>query len=175
MRGLHAGPAVFLLAAGLWACGQPAAGEVPGGVPSQGGPPQPAALVEYGAAKMPGGMASLCLRQPEFCAPANPMKAPLALSDPERELISEVNATVNHAIRAITDEKLYGQVEYWTLPADAGDCEDYVLLKRKMLAGRGLPTWRPVLERLLRQVSSLAAHCPVSTRPCRAPRGHRSR
>ena len=40
----------------------------------------------------------------------------------------------------ITDIELYGVQEYWTLPTDRGDCEDYVLLKRQILMQRGWPS-----------------------------------
>src|SRR6478735_107663 len=33
----------------------------------------------------------------------------------------------------------YGKVEVWTYPSGKGDCEDYVLLKRRMLIERGWP------------------------------------
>jgi predicted transglutaminase-like cysteine proteinase len=110
-----------------------------GGAAALGGLPQALTLGEYGEAKMPSGLASLCLREPQLCAIVEPAQLPLALSGAERDLIAQVNTAVNHAIRPATDEKLYGRVEYWTLPREAGDCEDYVLLKRKMLAEKGLP------------------------------------
>jgi predicted transglutaminase-like cysteine proteinase len=50
-----------------------------------------------------------------------------------------VNAFVNGAIAPVTDETLYGTAEYWTLPTDAGDCEDVVLLKKKILESKGVP------------------------------------
>lgn len=34
---------------------------------------------------------------------------------------------------------LYGRDEYWALPTTAGDCEDYVLLKRQTLMLMGVP------------------------------------
>jgi predicted transglutaminase-like cysteine proteinase len=42
-------------------------------------------------------------------------------------------------VQPVTDQELYGKVEYWTYPTDKGDCEDYVLLKRKLLMERGWP------------------------------------
>ena len=54
-------------------------------------------------------------------------------------LVRMVNAFVNGAIAPITDDTLYGTPEYWTIPADAGDCEDIVLLKKKILQQKGLP------------------------------------
>ena len=139
MWGLHAARAALLLAAGLWTCGQSAAGDVLGGAASLGGLSQPLVLGEFEDAKMPSGLASLCLREPELCAPETPVQVPLALSSTELDLITQVNTAVNRAIRSTTDEKLYGRLEYWTLPTEAGDCEDYVLLKRKMLAEKGIP------------------------------------
>jgi len=39
----------------------------------------------------------------------------------------------------LTDAALYEMSEYWTCPDGRGDCEDYVLLKRKLLLARGWP------------------------------------
>jgi predicted transglutaminase-like cysteine proteinase len=47
---------------------------------------------------------------------------------------------VNSRIRPITDQAHWGVVDRWDFPDDGfGDCEDYQLLKRRMLAERGLP------------------------------------
>jgi predicted transglutaminase-like cysteine proteinase len=88
---------------------------------------------------MPSGLAALCLREPGFCAIVRPVAAPLNLSPQERSMIERVNLAVNRAVASTTDEELYGRKEYWTLPGRAGDCEDYVLLKRKLLAENGVP------------------------------------
>ena len=53
-------------------------------------------------------------------------------------MLSGINGQVNHAIASTTDRALYGVDEYWTIPATAGDCEDYVLLKRQLLMRRGM-------------------------------------
>jgi predicted transglutaminase-like cysteine proteinase len=37
----------------------------------------------------------------------------------------------------LTDWELHGQEEVWSYPGVAGDCEDYVLLKRQMLIEKG--------------------------------------
>jgi len=43
-------------------------------------------------------------------------------------------------IRPLDDSDHYGVTEFWTVPTDGeGDCEDYVLAKRKMLILLGLP------------------------------------
>ena len=51
-----------------------------------------------------------------------------------------MNSAVNTAVAPITDLELYGTAEVWTYPAaNKGDCEDYVLLKRRMLMEAGWP------------------------------------
>ena len=52
-------------------------------------------------------------------------------------VIRDVNASVNRAITPMTDRDLFGKDEFWTYPDGAGDCEDFVLLKRKKLMARG--------------------------------------
>lgn len=51
-----------------------------------------------------------------------------------------INKWVNEHIKPITDLEHYGVVEKWTYPDDgSGDCEDYVLLKRRLLITAGWP------------------------------------
>jgi predicted transglutaminase-like cysteine proteinase len=57
--------------------------------------------------------------------------------------INRVNARVNRAIVRRTDADTYGRSEVWATPlasgAGFGDCEDYVLEKRRSLLAEGLP------------------------------------
>ena len=56
-----------------------------------------------------------------------------------RDLV-RVNKWVNTRIQPLTDLEHWGVVERWNYPEDGyGDCEDYVLLKRKMLMQAGWP------------------------------------
>ncbi len=50
-----------------------------------------------------------------------------------------VNSRVNMVIEPESDLAIYGKEEVWTYPDGAGDCEDYVLLKRRLLIKAGLP------------------------------------
>lgn len=51
-----------------------------------------------------------------------------------------VNKWVNEAIKPLTDLEHWGVIERWSYPDDGyGDCEDYVLLKRRMLIQSGWP------------------------------------
>jgi predicted transglutaminase-like cysteine proteinase len=49
-----------------------------------------------------------------------------------------VNYKVNSSVEPETDEQIYGVEEKWAYPTTVGDCEDYALLKRKMLIGKGI-------------------------------------
>ena len=53
-------------------------------------------------------------------------------------MIESTNIQVNQAIRPETDLKIFGKDEVWAYPKGEGDCEDYVLLKRKILMNRGI-------------------------------------
>ena len=51
-----------------------------------------------------------------------------------------VNKLVNETIKPLSDLEHWGVVEHWSYPDDGyGDCEDYVLLKRRMLIQSGWP------------------------------------
>jgi predicted transglutaminase-like cysteine proteinase len=54
--------------------------------------------------------------------------------------LQEVNSLANHTISPVTDLEYYQRDEVWTLPDGYGDCEDYVLIKRKWLIERGWST-----------------------------------
>ena len=52
----------------------------------------------------------------------------------------KVNNWVNETVKPETDLEHWGVVERWNYPDDGyGDCEDYVLQKRKMLIKAGWP------------------------------------
>jgi predicted transglutaminase-like cysteine proteinase len=54
--------------------------------------------------------------------------------------LSRINKWVNESVWPITDMDHWGVVERWNYPDDGyGDCEDYVLLKRKMLLQAAWP------------------------------------
>jgi predicted transglutaminase-like cysteine proteinase len=53
------------------------------------------------------------------------------------KVIREVNAEINASIEPVTDIELYGRDEVWAYPDTAGDCEDFALLKRKVLIQKG--------------------------------------
>jgi predicted transglutaminase-like cysteine proteinase len=69
------------------------------------------------------------------------LKAALAALDEKRwrEMLA-INTKVNTSIAPVTDLDQWGVAERWSYPTTGmGDCEDYVLLKRKMLMDAGFP------------------------------------
>ena len=107
--------------------------------PSMAGTQKPAFAREYAETLPPIGFVEFCQRNPDACQPAEGKQRRVSMTEEKWLLVRMVNAFVNGAIAPITDETLYGTPEYWTLPANAGDCEDLVLLKKKILQQKGIP------------------------------------
>jgi len=63
---------------------------------------------------------------------------PLVITTEIWNTVQDINRTVNHDIKPATDIDLYGVADYWTYPVDKGDCEDYVLLKKRYLTEVGI-------------------------------------
>ncbi|MDP3547760.1 MAG: transglutaminase-like cysteine peptidase, partial [Phreatobacter sp.] len=77
---------------------------------------------------------------PAECAVATPDRGAVRMTDALWNRISSVNVAVNAAVRPMSDVDIYGKDEVWAYPDDGvGDCEDYVLLKKKLLVEAGLP------------------------------------
>jgi predicted transglutaminase-like cysteine proteinase len=64
----------------------------------------------------------------------------IALTPQAWGTLVSVNRSVNRRVKPITDRDHWGLVDRWEFPDDGeGDCEDFQLLKRKLLAEAGLP------------------------------------
>jgi len=95
----------------------------------------------HGQALPPFGFVSFCERHAKECAPTETSTFTRTTATPERlRQLDIVNRNINARIKPITDMKLYGREEYWTLPTQMGDCEDYVVLKRRILMREGWPS-----------------------------------
>lgn len=92
-----------------------------------------------------GSLTSQPIGHYEFCK-ANPAECMIRTrnSRPERmngalwRRIVSVNVAVNAAVRPMNDFDIYGKDEVWAYPHGAGDCEDYVLEKRRRLMQKGM-------------------------------------
>jgi len=66
----------------------------------------------------------------------------LKLSSQDWDRIDRTNRDLNRSIRRASDDRQYGVGDYWAIPggrAPRGDCEDYVLAKRRALIAMGYP------------------------------------
>lgn len=92
-----------------------------------------------GITSQPIGHYEFCKRLPDECNITFNKTAPIKLDQESWSKIVQVNIEVNARIQPMTDMEIYGQEEYWTYSTTVGDCEEYVLLKRRELAEAGLP------------------------------------
>jgi predicted transglutaminase-like cysteine proteinase len=81
-----------------------------------------------------------CRRHPSECTVDTSEPAVVALTPRTWQTIVSINRKVNATIKPMTDLEHWSVADRWDFPDDGfGDCEDYQLLKRKLLAERGLP------------------------------------
>lgn len=93
----------------------------------------------YGFANPPYGVVRFCEANPQECVASDQTERVMDYTLWKDE-VERINAEVNGAFKPRTDLEMYGVTELWTLPTDKGaDCEDYALLKRKLLMKRGWP------------------------------------
>ena len=89
----------------------------------------------------PMGWVQFCRDNPAECA-SRPVSQPrdILMNQPNWATIVRINRLVNEKIEPTSDMDQFGVLEYWSYPTSGkGDCEDYVLLKRKMLMDLGMP------------------------------------
>lgn len=106
-----------------------------------------AGMVHAGASYMPtGGRATqpvghyeLCQRVPEECRQTTGKRQPIDLTPTVWAAMVNVNNAVNTKVTPHTDFEIWGREEYWSYPDGVGDCEDYVLEKRRQLMTLGVP------------------------------------
>jgi predicted transglutaminase-like cysteine proteinase len=92
---------------------------------------------EYGKALPPVGYVKFCASGQEECKTKGG-KVERVLMTAERWVqLTQINNYVNGKIAPVSDQELYGETERWAYPVNAGDCEDYVLLKKRYLEGIG--------------------------------------
>ncbi len=93
-----------------------------------------------------GGLTSQPIGHYDFCQ-ANPAECNIRLRDegPERmsddfwKLAVAVNVRVNAEVKPMNDIEIFGKDEVWAYPDNGvGDCEDYVLEKRRELMRQGV-------------------------------------
>jgi predicted transglutaminase-like cysteine proteinase len=104
-----------------------------------------ATMPVHGLTNAPPGYVDYCRRNPAECRPQSRLRRAdgrgvrVDLTSDSWVMLNAVNSYINDQIAPRTDRELYGVEEHWTMPRLAGDCEDYVLLKRRELIRRGWP------------------------------------
>ncbi len=92
------------------------------------------------AASAPIGWVAFCAEHKQECAPTPTAPRDVVLTERSWRDLDRLNRWVNESIEPLTDMDHWGAVEKWSYPDDGyGDCEDYVLLKRRMLIAAGWP------------------------------------
>ncbi|MFT5509668.1 MAG: putative transglutaminase-like cysteine proteinase [Hyphomicrobiaceae bacterium] len=114
-----------------------------GGItPSQAASAQQSSFMRvHGQALPPFGFVHFCQRYKTDCNRVDDVS--FARFDANVNHLHEldlVNRSINTKIKPVTDMELYGREEFWTYPTTQGDCEDYVVLKRRILMSRGWPS-----------------------------------
>jgi predicted transglutaminase-like cysteine proteinase len=85
----------------------------------------------------PIGHYQFCQDNKAECSVTSTNVTPARVTDFGWNVIKEVNAEVNRRILPMTDQDIYGRDEVWSYPTEVGDCEDFVLEKRRELMKRG--------------------------------------
>jgi predicted transglutaminase-like cysteine proteinase len=96
-------------------------------------------IKSFGDTLPPIGYVTFCQEHQGDCRAGPRFADRIQLTPAKFRQIEEVNTAVNTEIAPVTDLELYGKAEVWTYPVNKGDCEDYVLLKRRILIERGFP------------------------------------
>lgn len=92
---------------------------------------------EYGKALPPVGYVKFCATGQDECKTTGGKIERVTMSPVRWNQLKQINNYVNGKIAPVSDQDLYGEPERWVYPVNAGDCEDYVLLKKRYLQGVG--------------------------------------
>ncbi|MEN3293331.1 MAG: hypothetical protein V7642_2584, partial [Burkholderiales bacterium] len=88
--------------------------------------------------RAPIGWVEFCAENPGDCREGTSQPRDIVMSQTAWRDLLRVNRWVNETVKPMTDMDHWGVIEKWSLPTDGyGDCEDYVLMKRKMLIDAG--------------------------------------
>ncbi|HVB90047.1 MAG TPA: transglutaminase-like cysteine peptidase [Beijerinckiaceae bacterium] len=93
-----------------------------------------------GQTLVPYGWVKFCGRYRGECDTRALQPMDVNLTPASYRKLKRVNLWVNEHVKPITDMDHWGVIDQWDYPIDGyGDCEDYALLKRKLLMQAGFP------------------------------------
>ena len=97
------------------------------------------AMVTGGRTTQPIGHYDFCKANPDECSIRPKNLAPATMTDALWSKLVSVTTKVNAAVKPMNDIDIYGKDEVWAYPDNGvGDCEDYVLEKRRELSRLGI-------------------------------------
>jgi predicted transglutaminase-like cysteine proteinase len=117
-----------------------------------------------GVTKAPAGWLQFCADNPEECRIPAEKPREVALTPQGLQQLFSINAYANDRVKWTADAELYGKAEHWAYPLDRGDCEDIVLLKRRMLAKAGWPIGALLITTVDDPEGSGARHAVLTVR-----------
>lgn len=91
-----------------------------------------------GRTTQPVGHYEFCQGNPGECRQKSGA-APVELTRKLWSAMIDINNSVNVMVAPRTDMEMWGREELWSYPDGVGDCEDYVLEKRRQLMEIGVP------------------------------------
>jgi predicted transglutaminase-like cysteine proteinase len=102
--------------------------------------PVASAAITVGDTLPPIGWVQFCGERPEECqANVHPGRV-MQLDEKRWRQLVRINRDVNENVDPVSDLEHWGTLERWSYPTDGrGDCEDYVLEKRRRLMEAGWP------------------------------------
>ena len=92
-----------------------------------------------GKTSQPIGHYEYCKIYRSDCSISSYDTTPTKLTKARWQAMQRVNSGVNQRVIPVTDMDLYHVEEEWAYPERYGDCEDYVLEKRRLLMKEGWP------------------------------------
>ncbi len=98
---------------------------------------EPTIAPEFGKSLPPVGFVKFCVSNPGECKNVGRRAKRVDVTPAVWNTLLKVNASINAEISPVSDQDLYGVPEFWTYPVKAGDCEDYLLLKKRDLEKLG--------------------------------------
>jgi predicted transglutaminase-like cysteine proteinase len=112
-----------------------------GAIPTAEAASEHALFISIGfTARPPIGWVDFCSEHVRECNVPRVEPRDVVLTKKAWKELVRINNSVNETIKPMTDLDHWGVVERWSYPDDGyGDCEDYVLLKRRMLMQAGWP------------------------------------
>jgi predicted transglutaminase-like cysteine proteinase len=109
--------------------------------PALAGPQRPLFISIGPDTRAPIGWLQFCDDHPKDCRASTGGARDVILTPTAWKDLVRINQWVDHNVKPMTDLDHWGVVEHWDYPDDGyGDCEDYVLLKRKLLLKAGWPS-----------------------------------